>query len=71
MSPKTILSISKKKKKMGRLLNDLFLDFNISLLFSKFSKTLKKKAKVRFVSTFLYKFTMQSQEKTKFSNIFA
>jgi len=56
---------------MGRLLNDLFLDFNISLLFLKFSKTLKKKEKVRFVSTFLYKFTTQSKEKTKFSNIFA
>ena len=38
--------------------------------FQSFQDSKKKKAKVLFVSTFLYKFIMQSQEKIKFFNIF-
>jgi hypothetical protein len=55
-----------QKKKMGRLLKDLFLDFNISLLFSKFSKTLKKKQKFVVYLLFFINLLRKAKRKQNF-----
>jgi len=71
-------TISKKKQKKWVafqmtyfLISTSFCKGRMSIYyFQSFQDSKKKKAKVLFVSTFLYKFIMQSQEKIKFFNIF-